>query len=465
MIGEPRLLGERPLRAVGPGSVECLGRRFASEEERRRYYLARLREHLPELRRRPDFPKGSDEDILRLSDPPWYTACPNPFLDEFVKCYGRPYDPEETYQREPFAVDVSVGKTDPLYRAHGYHTKVPHLAIVPSILHYTKPGDLVLDGFCGSGMTGVAAQWCGTAPAEYRLKLEAEWNAAGRATPEWGARRAILGDLSPAATFIAANYNIPFDAEEFADAARKLLNDVDEEVGWMYETHHTDGTNGRINYTVWSEVFACPECAGEIVFVDEALDRATGRTRGTFPCPGCAANLSKGNLERSFETFMDPLSGKPWRRVRFKPVIINYVAAGTRHEKFPDPDDLATLDRIRSLPPAPEVPTVAFPIEEMSHGSRLAPKGFTNVRHMFLPRAAHSLSQMWSLAENRVNHRTRNMLFFFVEQALWGMSVLNRYQPLQHGRTGGSQVNRQLSGRVLRRFTDRRSKPVVHPER
>ena len=29
------------------------------------------------------------------------------------------------------------------------------------ILHYTEPGDMVFDGFCGTGMTGVAAQLCG----------------------------------------------------------------------------------------------------------------------------------------------------------------------------------------------------------------------------------------------------------------------------------------------------------------
>jgi DNA modification methylase len=28
------------------------------------------------------------------------------------------------------------------------------------ILHYTEPGDIVFDGFCGTGMTGVAAQMC-----------------------------------------------------------------------------------------------------------------------------------------------------------------------------------------------------------------------------------------------------------------------------------------------------------------
>ena len=155
--GSGRLFDERP---VTPEPVECLGMTFESEDARRTYFLDRLKEKLPDLRKRSDFPVGEDDDILRLSDPPWYTACPNPFLAEFVEHHGRPYDPDEPYHREPFAVDVSEGKTDPLYRAHGYHTKVPHRAIVPSILHYTKPGDLILDGFCGTGMTGVAAQWC-----------------------------------------------------------------------------------------------------------------------------------------------------------------------------------------------------------------------------------------------------------------------------------------------------------------
>ena len=92
-----------------------------------------------------------------------------------MKASGKSYDPDGPYRRKPFAVDVSEGKTHPVYRAHGYHTKVPHLAIVPSILHYTEPGDLVLDGFAGTGMTGVAAQWCGTAPESYRKELEALW--------------------------------------------------------------------------------------------------------------------------------------------------------------------------------------------------------------------------------------------------------------------------------------------------
>ena len=413
-----------------PEPVECLGMTFASEDDRRTHFLERLNEKLPELRQRDDFPIGEDEDILRLSDPPFYTACPNPFLADFVAHHGRPYDPDEPYHREPFAVDVSEGKNDPLYKAHGYHTKVPHRAIVPSILHYTKPGDIVLDGFCGSGMTGVAAQWCGTAPEAYRLEVESRWKAERRDPPEWGTRCAILGDLSPAATFIAANYNIPFDAVAFSEAATQLLKDVDDELGWMYETLHTDGkTKGRIAYTVWSEVFSCPECAGEIVFVDEALDRESGRTRPSFDCPHCAAELTKRRLQRSFETLVDPASGEPWQRISLRPVLIRYSVGKTGYEKEPDESDLALLRRIDGLQTPADVPTTSIPVDEMYHGSRLGPKGFTKIHHLFLPRASQALAAMWRMAKDARGHRLRGLLLFFVEQAVVGMSLLNRYQP------------------------------------
>ncbi|MGB4336306.1 MAG: DNA methyltransferase [Chromatiaceae bacterium] len=324
---------------------------------------------------------------------------------------------------------------------------MPHLAIVPSILHYTEPGDIVLDGFAGSGMTGVAAQWCGAAPSAYRYELETEWKKQGKAAPKWGARRVILNDLSPAATFIAANYNLPFDVEAFAKAGKQLLKEVEQEIGWMYETTHTDGkTKGRIEYTVWSEVFTCPHCAGEVNFLEEALDGDSKRVKDTFPCPHCGADLNKDKLDRVLESRVDPASGEAWQRVKFRPALISFVAGGTRREKPPDENDLAVLAKIEALPLPTDLPTARFPIEQMYHGSRIAPKGFTNIHHFFLPRAAQAMALLWRKAKDQSDFRIREMLLFFVEQAIWGLSVLNRYQPIQQGRPGGSQVNRQLTG-------------------
>jgi 16S rRNA G966 N2-methylase RsmD len=424
--------------------VECLGKTFESDDARRAHYLGLLREKLKdsEFRKTPGFPIGSDEDILKMSDPPYYTACPNPFLEEFVRVHGKPYDPKEKYHRDPFAVDVSVGKTDPLYKAHGYHTKVPHLAIVPSILHYTKPGDIVLDGFAGSGMTGVAAQWCGCAPASFRVQLEAEWKAQGRAKPEWGPRLSILNDLGPAATFISAGYNLQSDTKAFVTAAKRLLDEVDSEVGWMYQTSHgKSNAPVRVNYTVWSEVFTCPECAAEIVFVDVSLDKKTGKTKEGLSCSHCRAKLRKGSLERSFETSVDPLLGSPWRRIRLRPVLLEYTVDGKKILRPPTGHDLELHERIAQLPAPPEMPDAAFPFEDMWEAPRIEGKGLTHVHHLFLPRAARALSCLWRRATEEPDAGVRRSLLFFVEQAIWGMSLMARYAPTHY-----SQVNQYLAG-------------------
>ncbi len=428
------------------GPVECLGMTFPNDEARREYFLEKLREKLkdPEFRKIEGFPIGSDKDILALSDPPYYTACPNPFIKDFIKQHGKPYDPEtDDYRREPFAVDVSEGKTDLIYKAHSYHTKVPYLAIVPSILHYTEPGDVVLDGFCGSGMTGVAAQWCGIPSEEYRRKTESDFQNGGMGKPIWGARRVVLNDLSPAATFIAANYNLPFDVSKFTRAGNQILDEVDQEIGWMYETLHTDGkTKGRIEYTVWSEVFTCPDCADEVVFLDEALDKETKRVKNAFPCPHCGSELTKRRLERSYETRFDPILRKAVQTPERKPSLIVYSLHGKRREKTPDEFDLLLLERVAALEWPSEMPSVEIPPMHMTHQrARMDRQGITHIHHFFLPRASHALTALWRKASAEYDARIRQILLFFVEQAIWGMSVLARYAP-----THFSQVNRYLNG-------------------
>ena len=432
------------------GPVECLGQTFPDDQARRDHYRALLAEKLwdPDFRRQEGFPQGTDAAILAMSDPPWYTACPNPWLADFVACYGKPYDPAAPYAREPLAVDVAVGKTDPIYKAHSYHTKVPHLAIVPSILHYTEPGDLVLDGFAGSGMTGVAAQWCGTAPGAYRYELETACKKEGRPAPRWGTRRVVLNDLSPAATFIAANYNLPFDLQEFAEAGRQLLREVEDEIGWMYETLHTDGrTRGRIEYTVWSQIYTCPECAGEVNFTEEALIEETKRVRDQFPCPHCGAELTKQRLERLYETKFDAVTKNTNAVIKRAPVLILYRIGKTRYEKKPDDQDSLLLDKIEGLPLPSHLPCIEIPPMHMTHErARMDYVGVTHIHHFFLPRAAQAMGLLWAKARSHPDERIRAFLLFMVEQAIWGLSVLNRYQPIQQGRPGGSQVNRQLTG-------------------
>jgi DNA modification methylase/uncharacterized protein YbaR (Trm112 family) len=404
------------------------------------------KEDLDRVRHVEGFPIGKDEDIIELSRPPCYTACPNPFIGDFIKEHGKPYDEAtDTYHREPFAADVSEGKNDPIYNAHSYHTKVPHRAIMRYILHYTEPGDIVFDGFCGTGMTGVAAQMCQSPDPEFRVKIEKDMPYV-----KWGARKAILNDLSPAATFIAANYNMPVDVQEFEREAKRILKECEKECGWMYETLHTDGdgeTNryvdgkpikGRINYVVWSDVLVCPNCSGEIVFWDEAVDKEKGEVKDAFRCGRCRSELKKRDCERAKEIIYDKALKKNITMAKQVPVLINYSVGKKRYEKAPDEYDLDLLRRIDEM----DIP-YWYPTDRMPEGYNTEqPKrshGITHVHHFYTKRNLWVLSRLWDKvlkAEIETGH-----LIFAFEQVIWGMSRLARYVPTHY-----SQVNQYLSG-------------------
>lgn len=426
------------------GPVECLGQTFANEEARRKHFTKLLSEKLkdPEFRKVDGFPNGTDEAILELSNPPYYTACPNPWLNTFVEFWEEQKTKQhEDYHREPLAIDVSVGKTDALYKAHAYHTKVPHLAITPSLLHYTKPGDIVLDGFCGSGMTGVASQWCSVAPNEYKTKINKEFLVTGLQAPEWGDRKVILNDLSPAATFIAKSYNSGFNSELLLDAGQKLLGDLKKEFGWMYETLHSDGvTKCLIDYTVWSEVLICDACSEEVVFVSD-IDADKPKTgAGLVKCNSCGSESKKEKLDLVFESFMNTTSGEIDSRPKRVPVAIFYKLGKSKFCKKPDSEDLKTLKKIEELEVTNDFPKDFLPDCQMTRVGRMKTTKTSNILSMFLPRSAYISSKLWEFARLH-NNNVDGDLKFFVEQAIWTLSLLNRYRP-----TGFSQVNQFLSG-------------------
>jgi hypothetical protein len=396
-------------KAQAEGPVECLGMTFENDEKRREYFLEKLRGKLqdPEFRKTEGFPIGADEDILAMSDPPYYTACPNPFIEDFIRCYSKPYDPNESYGKEPFAADVSEGKNDPIYNAHAYHTKVPHKAIMRYILHYTEPGDIVFDGFCGTGMTGVAAQLCNDRIAVeslgyrvnkdgtiYQQETDEHGKVVWRTFSKLGSRSAILNDLSPAATFIAYNYNTPIDVKAFEHEAEHIFNEVKNECGWMYETIHIDGkTRGRINYTVWSDVFICPECAHEVIFWEAAVDKEAGRVHDEFPCPYCDTRLTKRAMDRAWVIKFDKDINQTIRQAKQVQVLINYSIGTQRFEKSPDAFDIELMKKIETS----DIP-YWFPTNQM-------PKGFNTEQ----PKVSHGLTH--------AHH-------FFTTRNLWTFSCL-----------------------------------------
>ena len=332
-----------PKEQIEQGPVTVFGLTFKNDEERRQYFREELRRRLPELRKIEGFPIGEDDDIINLSDPPYYTACPNPWLNDFIaqweeekKELQREGKRKANFEvKEPYASDVSEGKNNPIYMAHAYHTKCPHPAIMRYILHYTQPGDIVFDGFAGTGMTGVAANLCGSKVDVDALKEK---------DVQVGIRHGICSDLSPVATLIAASYNLKFDARDFERKANAILDQVEQELGWMYETK-VNGKKAKVNYTIWSDVFTCPSCGKEIVLWDESVDLENNIIRDKFPCPHCGFECGKKNMEKVWETSYDSILGQVVKMNKKVPVRINYTL-GKRAEKNIELSDSNLIDSV-----------------------------------------------------------------------------------------------------------------------
>ncbi len=258
---------------------------------------------------------------------------PNPNLRAFVEQHlkERPYNPAtDNYDVPAFDKPIETTKATAIYNMHTYHQgKKPHDAIRQYIRHYTRVGDLVLDPFCGSGSTALAALMEG--------------------------RKAIAIDRSPAATFISKNYCTPVDPSELQQAFEDLKTRVEPDISWLYETRcDRCGGKARTAHTVYSQVFQCPRCLEKVPLfdcVDAQGQTASGKPKKIRVCPHC---YDKGYLEEIRST------GDQFGAV---PVLVSYVcengctpARGERHHldanrvarDYFSKYDLAKIEEIRT---------------------------------------------------------------------------------------------------------------------
>ncbi|MGD6967817.1 DNA methyltransferase [Rossellomorea vietnamensis] len=372
------------------GPVLCLGMKFKNDDERREYFRAELKKKLPELKKVDGYPIGEDADIIELSDPPYYTACPNPWINEFMSISKKAN--ESSYHKEPFTADVSEGKADPIYNTHSYHTKVPHKAIMRYILHYTNPGDIVFDGFSGTGMTGVAAKLCNDKneikKLGYTIENENIYDENGKKISELGTRRVVLNDISTSAALISHNYNYSFSKDEFKSAAENIISELEDELHWMYTTEISDSNDKKqivkTNYTVWSDVFSCPTCSSEIIYWDVAVDIEKQELNSKLRCNVCESEIDKRNLNRVFENKFDSILGRVTKVAKQVPVLINYTFQKKRYNKQPDKYDLDLIKKIEDMNFSEWVPS-----EELPKGDKTNEPirmGLTHVHHFYTKR-------------------------------------------------------------------------------
>lgn len=402
--------------------IIVLGKEFTTEEERRTYFREELRKKLPELKQMEGFPIGEDEDILNLSDPPYYTACPNPWLNDFIEGWEK--EKEELEKQglrkgdfevtEPYAADVSEGKNNPIYNAHSYHTKVPHPAIMRYILHYTQPGDVIFDGFAGTGMTKVATQMLNYIEGK-----------------EKSARKCITGDLSPFATYLDYSFNKKIISEEYITKTAEITKKIKSDYSWVYKTKHAHGVYGDIRYTIWSEFILCPNCEHE-ENMWSIKENSSGKTGRNVKCKNCNRDIDINKSNKSYETVYDDIIKKTIKQIKFRPVLINYEYNRGNYEKKPDDYDLKILDKISS-----QAISLNLINNEITNGDKMGDplnKGYSNIHHFYTRRNLYVINKLFELAEEYNPHR------WAAFNTSWHATKMRRYN------SGGG--HRPMSGTI-----------------
>jgi len=393
------------------------------------------KELLDSVRHIEGFPIGTDEDIIRLSDPPYYTACPNPFLNDFVCKSSQPFEPTtDFYHREPFAADVSEGKNNPVYTMHTYHTKVPHRAIMRYLLHYTEPGDIVLDGFCGTGMVGVAARLCGSEKEiralGYTISEGGIVTSSGGSATKYrlGGRRVVLNDLSPAATFIAYNHVSDHRHTLTDSQVQRTLESIRRECQWMYTTLRPEYSGeadlwaqrieqaspdeikgllranpnvfASVSFTLWSDVFICPTCSHEITYWNHAVCHEKQTVLDVFPCSSCGSVVSKRSLSRAKTTERDDMTGEVVTHAKQVPCLVYASTGSATFEKPVDAFDVALVRICDSLSPAGGIPVRQMPRGYNTEQPRRS-HGYSHVHHFFTRRNLIALGKLSAMIEGQ----------------------------------------------------------------
>ncbi|HAO22111.1 MAG TPA: hypothetical protein DCQ37_17580, partial [Desulfobacteraceae bacterium] len=129
----------------------------------------------------------------------------------------------------------------PVYKMHRYFARRPWNVFEHIIENYTRPGGIILDPFCGGGVTAVEG-----------LKLR---------------RKVVAADLNPVAAYITRMEVTPVDLDKSDDAFKRVESSIKDQINALYQTkcRSCGSENAIAQWYQWSNVFSCSSCNANVV--------------------------------------------------------------------------------------------------------------------------------------------------------------------------------------------------------
>ena len=143
----------------------------------------------------------------------------------------------------PINYSVEAKPHTPVYRMHRYFARRPYSVFNELIKHYSNEGDIILDPFCGGGVTVIEG-----------LRL----------------RRKVIGvDLNAMATFITEVEAKPISLVKFKDVFNNISQRFNNKTLKFYETYCPKcKTLVPFDWAEWSHIYECPSCRNNVIIYD-----------------------------------------------------------------------------------------------------------------------------------------------------------------------------------------------------
>ncbi len=293
--------------------------------------------------------------------------------------------------RALYAKPLPSSRSGAFYNTFPYPTKISPEAIAVYIACTTKPGDIVLDAFAGSGSTGVAALLC-EHPTQRMKEIAQNLNV----TPVWGVRNAVLYEIGTYASFAIRTILSRITSCEFTKAVDDFLKKAQDLIGELYEVTDPVGATGTIRYIIWSEVLVCPNCHTEISYFEHGTSRNPVQFKDEIICPHCKKVHHIDEMPFSTETHYDRLLQKQVSRKKRIPAWIYGTTNGRNWDRQATETDIARAAEIESGYLTSNAPQEIQWGELHRAGYHY---GVTHLHHFYTARNYIAMSKLWKLTE------------------------------------------------------------------
>lgn len=318
-----------------------------------------------------------------------------------------------------YAKAIQSTRSGPLFNAFPYPTKISPETAALFIASHTDPGATVLDGFGGSGSTGLAAILC-ACPTDAMIRESARLGLNSR----WGARRAVLYELGVMGSFVADVMCHPPDPGEFQTAAESLSATVRSQWDWLYKVRDAQGSMGDLRYVIWSDRMECPKCRRRVSLWDACVSRCPADISSTFRCPHCHRAAPIDAVDRLREGVFDDLTDQT-RTVRSRQQAWVYGETnGSTWSRAATPGDQGVLDRVNATPLPASVPVAPVRWGDLYRAGYH--EGMSYLHHFYTRRNLLAFSALWEATHRYPRHLQKPLQFWLLSYNAAHSTVMTR---------------------------------------